>query len=138
MITWMDINAVYYPRYECAYPDNPGGRMPLSFAEQAQLEKLCGVSISNSHGKRQREQLNFDRPALSRILEGVKGKPAYAQALALIEQGAARLKTTSRGDVEEGFTPCAKDQEREARSERRRAEERRVYEAIRAGRKVYD
>ena len=138
VITWMDINAVYYPRYECAYPDNPGGRMPLSFAEQAQLEKLCGVKIENSHSKRQREQLNFDRPELSRILEGVKGKPAYAQALALIEQGAARLKTTPRGDVEEGFTPCAKYREREARSERRLAEERRVYEAIRAGKKVYD
>ncbi|MBQ6008516.1 MAG: hypothetical protein IJL17_08250, partial [Kiritimatiellae bacterium] len=27
VITWMDINAVYYPRYETAYPDNPGGRM---------------------------------------------------------------------------------------------------------------
>ena len=138
VITWMDINAVYYPRYECAYPDNPGGRMPLSFAEQAQLEKLCGVKIENTHSKRQREQLNFDRPELSRILEGVKGKPAYAQALALIEQGAARLKAMPRGDVEEGFTPCAKDQERDARSARRRAAERRVYEAIRAGKKVYD
>ena len=68
----------------------------------------------------------------------MKGKPAYAQALALIEQGAARLKAMPRGDVEEGFTPCAKDQERDARSARRRAAERRVYEAIRAGKKVYD
>ncbi len=138
VITWMDVNAVYYPRYECAYPDNPGGRMPLSFAEQAQLEKLCGTKIENSHSKRQREQLDFDRPECSRILEGVKGKPAYAEALAIIRKGAERLKATPRGDVEEGFTPCAKDRERDARSERRRAEERRVYEAIRAGKKVYD
>ena len=138
VITWMDINAVYYPRYETAYPDNPGGRMPLSFKEKEQLEKLCGAKIENSHGKRQREQLDFDRPELSRILEGVKGKPAYTEALAIIQKGAERVKATPRGDVEEGFTPCAKDQERDARSERRLAEERRVYEAIRAGKKVYD
>ena len=138
VITWMDINAVYYPRYETAYPDNPGGRMPLSFAEQAQLEELCGAKVENSHGKRQREQLDFDRPELSRILEGVKGKPAYTEALAIIQKGAERLKATPRGDVEEGFTPCAKDQERDTRSERRLAEERRVCEAIRAGKKVYD
>ncbi|MBR1587890.1 MAG: hypothetical protein IJ658_06155, partial [Kiritimatiellae bacterium] len=62
----------------------------------------------------------------------------YQEALAIIKRGAARLKATPRGDVEEGFTPCAKDREREARSERRRAEERRVYDAIRADRKVYD
>ena len=48
------------------------------------------------------------------------------------------LKAMPRGDVEEGFTPCAKDRERDARSERRRAEERRVYEAIKSGKKVYD
>ena len=62
----------------------------------------------------------------------------YQQALAIIQKGAEQLKATPRGDVEEGFTPCAKDQERDARSARRRAEERRVYEAIKAGRKVYD
>ena len=137
VITWMDINAVYYPRYENAYPDNPGGRMPLSFAEQAQLEKLCGVKIENSHSKRQREQLNFDRPELSRILDGVKGEK-YQEALAIIKKGAERLKAMPRGDVEEGFVPCAKDRERDARSERRRAVERRVYEAIKSGKKVYD
>ena len=62
----------------------------------------------------------------------------YQEALAIIKKGAERLKAMPRGDVEEGFTPCAKDQERDARSARRRAEERRVYEAIRAGKKVYD
>ena len=144
VITWMDVNAVYYPRYECAYPDNPGGRMPLSFKEKEQLEKLCGTKIENSHSKRQREQLDFDRPELSRILDGVKGEGGqvkgekYQEALTIIKKGAERLKATPRGDVEEGFVPCAKDQEREARSERRQAEEHRVYEAILAGRKVYD
>ena len=62
----------------------------------------------------------------------------YQEALAIIKKGAERLKATPRGDVEEGFVPCAKDRERDARSERRHAEERRVYEAIKSGKKVYD
>ena len=111
--------------------------MPLSFDEQARLQKLCGTEIAISHANRQREQLDFDRPELSRILEKAKGA-ARDEALAIIRKGAERLKAVPRGDVEEGFTPCAKDQEREARYQRRLAEERRVYEAIRAGRKVYD
>ncbi|MBQ6007764.1 MAG: hypothetical protein IJL17_04450, partial [Kiritimatiellae bacterium] len=106
--------------------------------EKEQLEKLCGAKIENSHSKHQREQLDFGRPECSRILAAVKGKPAHAEALAIIKKGTERLKATPRGDVEEGFVPCAKDRERDARSERRRAEERRVYEAIKSGKKVYD
>ncbi len=137
IITWMDVNAPYYPQYESAYPDNLCGRMPFTFAEKARIEKLCGRVISSAHGKRQREQLNFDRPECSRILEGVKGKPACGKALALIRKGQERLKATPRCDME-GFVPCAADQAREFRYQRRLAEERRVYEAIRTGRKVYD
>ena len=131
LITWMDLNAPYYPRYESAYPDNPGGRMPLTFAELARLEKLCGASVACTHAHRQREQLDFDRPDCSRILAGTKDAAAREAARALIRLGGERLRATSRGDVEEGFTPCAKDLEREARYEGRRAEERRSYEAIR-------
>lgn len=131
LITWMDLNAPYYPRYESAYPDNPGGRMPLTFAELARLEKLCGASVACTHAQRQREQLDFDRPDCSRILAGAKDAAAREAARALIRLGGERLRATPRGDVEEGFTPCAKDLEREARYEGRRAEERRSYEAIR-------
>ena len=65
-------------------------------------------------------------------------KEQRQEALEIIRKGAERLKAMPRGDVEEGFTPCAKDLEREERYRRRLAEERRVYDAIRAGRKVYD
>jgi hypothetical protein len=137
IITWMDVNAPYYPQYECAYPDNPGGRMPLTFAERERIEKLCGRGISNANHRRQREQLDFDRPECSRILEGVKGKPAYNEALAIIKKGQERLKATPRCDME-GFVPCAADQAREVRYQRRLESERRVYDAIRTGKKVYD
>ena len=94
-------------------------------------------TFSNANGRRQREQLNFDRPECSRILEGVKGKPAYNEALAIIKKGQERLKATPRCDME-GFVPCAADQAREVRYQRRLESERRVYDAIRTGRKVYD
>jgi hypothetical protein len=38
----------------------------------------------------------------------------------------------------DGFVPCEADRAREERYQRRLAAERRVYDAIRAGRKVYD
>ena len=137
IITWMDLNAPYYPQYECAYPDNPGGRMPLTFEEQARIEKLCGKKIAISHGHRQREQLNFARPELSRILEGMKGKAGYDEALSLIKLGAERLRKTPRCDMD-GFVPCADDMKREKRYQRRLEAERRAYDAIKAGRKIYD
>ena len=52
VITWMDLNAVYYSRYECAYPDNPGGKffltdsgapLYLAFADNVVRRELAGV-----------------------------------------------------------------------------------------------
>ena len=137
IITWMDINAPYYPQYETAYPATPGGRCPLTREELAKLAALTGVRVANSHAARQREQLDFIRPECSRILVPVKGKAAYYEALALIAQGAARLAKVPRCDME-GFVPCEKDRLREARYQRRLESERKVYGAIGEGRKVYD
>ena len=139
VITWMDINAPYWPCYEVAWPDNYGGRMPLTRGEFDHLQKITGVKVawSAKDRRRQREQLNFERPECSRILAGVKGKPAYAEALAIIQKGKERLKTNPRADMD-GFVPCAVDRQREERYQRRLAEERAVYEAIRAGQKRYD
>jgi hypothetical protein len=138
LITWVDINAPYYPSYECAYPQNPGGRSPLTADELGRLKALTGVTISLSHAAKQRAQLSFARPELSRILAPVAtNEVAKAEALALIREGAKRLQERPRADME-GFVPDAKDQARERRYQARLAEERRVYEAIREGRKVYD
>ena len=137
VLTWIDLNAPYWPCYECAWPDNYGGRMPISRAECERLQKLAGVRIANSHGARQLEQLDFDRPECSRILDPIRGKPAYDEALAIIKTGQERLKATPRADMD-GFVPCAADRAREARYQRRLAEEKAVYEAIRTGKKRYD
>ncbi|MCQ2390121.1 MAG: DUF4091 domain-containing protein [Kiritimatiellae bacterium] len=137
VIVWMDLNGIYYPTYSSAYPANLGGRLPLTKAEKDELEKLTGGKIENNHGRRQREQLNFDRPEQSRILAMAAGEKKE-QALAIIRKGAVRLAAQGRGDVEEDFEPCAADQARIRRLAKREAEEERVYAAIRENQKVYD
>lgn len=137
IITWMDINAPYYPQYESAYPDNPGGRNPLTFEECAKITELCGIKIKNGHSAKQREQLNFTRPEHSRILSGAPTGAARNEALEIIKKGAERLKVKPRCDMD-GFVPCEKDIEREKRYQKCLEIERRNYDAIRAGKKNYD
>jgi hypothetical protein len=137
IITWMDINAPYYPQYESAYPNTPGGRNPLTFEECEKLTELCGTKIQNGHGARQREQLNFTHPEHSRILKGASTSEARNKALEIIKTGANRLKTNPRCEMD-GFKPCAKDMEREMRYQKRLKIERDNYEAIRSGKKNYD
>ena len=138
LITWVDINAPYYPCYECAYPHNLGGRCPLTGDEVNRLKALTGVQIANSHGAKQRSTLSFARPEKSRILAGLQpDAPAREEALALIREGARRLKEKPRADMD-GFVPAGEDQTRETTYQIRIAEERRAYAAIRDGKKVYD
>ena len=138
LITWVDINAPYHPRYECAYPRNLGGRCPLTVDELNRLKALTGVQVANSHHAKQRATMSFARPEVSRILLPAATNPvAKAEALALIQEGARRLKEKPRADMD-GFKPCDQDRAREEKYQVRLAQERRVYEVIRASRKVYD
>ncbi len=138
LITWVDINAPYYPRYECAYPENKAGRSPLTAEDMRQLIKLTGATIDWGHNNKPRAWVSFARPEMSRILEPVKTNAAvFAEAAALIRKGAEQLTVKPRADMD-GFVPCEKDREREARYQGRLAQESRVYQAIRDGRKAYD
>jgi hypothetical protein len=138
LIAWVDLNAPYYPRYECAYPQNLGGRCPLTMEELGRLKALTGVQVANSHSARQRSTLSFERPELSRMLRAAGvGTPARDEALALIRAGGGRLKARPRADMD-GFVPDALDAAREAIYRARLARESGVYEAIRGGRNRYD
>lgn len=138
LITWVDINAPYYPRYECAYPDNPGGRSPLTDAELRNLSAWTGVKIANGHGARQRSQLSFVRPEKSRLLEKMEpSSENYKKAVELIREGGRRLAEKPDADSSD-FVPCEQDRERERRYEERLKAERAIYEAIRTGNKIYD
>ena len=100
------------------------------------IANLWRPTLRPKRGTR-REQLNFDRPELSRILDAVKGKPAYDTVLAIIRKGQERLKATPRADMD-GFVPCAENQAFETRYRERQECERRSYDAIRTGQMIYD
>jgi hypothetical protein len=138
LITWVDINAPYYPRYECAYPKNPGGRSPLTAGELKSISGWTGIEVSRSHGARQRSQISFTRPEKSRILEKLDASSEnYTKAVELIREGGKRLAETPDADAP-GFKPCEQDVARELRYQERLQAESRIYEAIRTGKNIYD
>ena len=138
--TWLDLNGVYYPTYECAYPQNPGGRSPISSGDLNRLGELCGFSPKQGLGFRNHPgaQISFDRPELSPcLLTLVKDSPEYGEALSIIQQGRETLKATPRGDMP-GFVPCAADLQRTERYEAFRRKENAFRAAVKDGRKLYD
>jgi len=93
-----------------------------------------------SNGRGERTQISFERPELSPCLARIKaGKaaPAYKQALAIIQAGAAALKKTPRCDME-GFVPCEADRKRLKKFDYLDGIERKYRKAIQTGKKLYD
>ncbi len=135
LVTWIDLNAPYYPTYASAYPDGTYGRGPLNAAQRERLKQLGVWKDDNDPGA-----VNLDRPELSRGLAVFAGReaPGYQEALAILRAGQAALAARPRGDSLTGFAPCETDRRREERYRRREACERRSRDAIRAGTKVYD
>ena len=139
--TWLDLNAVYYPVYESAYPDNIAGRCPLSDTELKRLGQLTGIDFAalNDYRRKAGPQIAFERPELSPCLDKIRyDQSKYAEAVALIAAGGERLKSKPNGSIVEGFVACEKDRERTARYEFRQAEERRFMKARADGKKEYD
>lgn len=114
IVTWIDINAPYYPTYDSAYPDNPAGRSPLTGAQLARLTALTGVNCAQDNfATSTGPWLSFDRPHLSPALANLdQSSPQYAEALALLQAGKDALARQPRGDTLD-FTPCPKDLQRE-------------------------
>ncbi|MDF7806139.1 hypothetical protein P4E94_01735 [Pontiellaceae bacterium B12219] len=138
--TWMDLNGIYYPSYDCAYPSNPAGRSPITNAQLSRLAELCGFEHkSGLHWRTHPGALiSFDRPTLSPCLKNLdKDAEAYTEALAIIESGQTNLKSTPRADMD-GFIPCQNDLERTERYERLRTVEAAYRKAVLEGRKLYD
>ena len=143
----MDLNAPYYPTYNCAHPASVSGRCPLSRPQLARLCELVGPPLVwqdegspfNSFGSSPGVMVSFDRPEMSPCLEHFKDQtsPAYLEALELIRSGRELLAQYPEAD-RPGFAPCAEDQRREAKYAARRRIEKRNREAIRSGSRIYD
>ncbi len=141
IITWADLNGVYYATYACAYPDSRTGRCPLDGGQLNRLGQLTGISFGRlmSYGSNPGPMVSFRRPELSPCLEKFTDPtdPAYRESLSILEAGKATLTKTPRADMP-GFIPCEKDQSREQKYAARRKAEQRSRAAIRLGEKVYD
>jgi hypothetical protein len=143
LITWVDINAPYYPTYASAYPANLAGRCPLNNSQLNRLTELVGVPFAalSTHRTNRGPQVSFDRPELSPCLRGLEtiNRLAYDEAVAIIRAGQASLDTTPRADgMEPGFVPCPLDRKRQTFYEEHELKEHRRRTAIREGRKIYD
>lgn len=147
IITWVDLNAPYYPTYNCANPQSVSGRCPLKREQLARLCELVGPpwiwrdegSPFNSFGSSPGVMVSFDRPELSPCLSRFDdhNSPGYLESLAIIRAGKDRLELCPEAD-RQNFVPCAEDQRREARFAERSRAEQRNREAIQSGARAYD
>jgi hypothetical protein len=139
VVTWIDLNAPYYPTYASANPANLAGRCPLDREKLQRLEQLTGVPLAKqaAHDKNQGPQVSFDRPDLSPCLVSIKDDAVRAEALAIIRAGAEMLARNPEAD-REGFRPGTMDQWRQDKYTARQQLEARNREAIRRGQKAYD
>jgi len=141
IVTWIDINGPYYPRYDTAYPDHLAGRSPLDHGQIQRLTQLTGVPFGQlaRFNSNQGPQVSFDRPELSPCLARIAdaNSPEYADALAIIQAGKSQLQLRPRADMP-GFQPCVVDQQRQAQYVAREEIEAANRASIREGRKQYD
>ncbi|VGO13863.1 hypothetical protein PDESU_02420 [Pontiella desulfatans] len=140
LYTWMDLNGIYYPTYDCAYPDHPTGRSPITVKQLNRLAELCGLDVKalTSHRNHPGTMVSFDRPEISPCLSALeKGSDEYKEALAIIEEGENALRQTPRADMP-GFVASENDRHRTERYEQYRSVEAAYREALRKDRKLYD
>lgn len=141
IVTWIDINGPYYPRYDCAYPDNLAGRCPLDNGQLKRLTELTGVPFAKlaTHNNNAGPQVSYDRPRLSPCLAKFEDTscPEYLEALAIIEAGRQMLAQRPRADMP-GFEACPTDQRRQRNYAMRQQAEMSSRRAINEGRKLYD
>ncbi len=138
--TWIDLNGIYYPEYESAYPDNPAGRSPLTFDELIKLGELTGVNFKPLADWQRKigPQISFERPELSPCLKNIQMDGAgYLEALEIIKKGEQRLEQTPRADMK-GFEPCEEQQIQLKKYMNRLEVEKKNNKAVSEGKLVYD
>jgi hypothetical protein len=135
IVTWIDLNAPYYPSYASCYPDNLYGRSPLSAAQLKRLTDLTGAKFGGHEGDR---LVNLTRPEISPCLVGFKDRsdPKLAEALAILRAGVEMLAKRPREDMT-GSRLDGLDAQRESRYQERARIEADVRRAILNGVKIY-
>ncbi len=129
IVSWIDINAPYYPEYASAYGGNRFGRSPLDDGELKAIEQLTGSS-----------DVNFTRPELSPCLAKYSdpADPARLEALRIIQLGKTRLAERPRADMP-GFRLVAPNEiAQQAKYDRLQQAETQSRQALIQGKKHFD
>lgn len=137
IVTWIDINAPYYPEYASAYRDNLYGRSPLDGGQLKRLGDLTGINFG---GRNSSSLVSFTRPEMSPCLQRFADKtdPRYTEALAIIRAGKNMLAKRPRADMP-GFKLVSRiELDQEAKYQARLKLEAQGQAAIAAGRKKYE
>jgi Hydrazine synthase alpha subunit middle domain len=87
LVTWVDMNGVFYGSYQPDHPDNLGGRCPLTPAQIARLNELTGLNVADEIAA---SWVNLTRPELSPCLTTNLPPPAGGTA----EPGKERFSGT--------------------------------------------
>ena len=129
IVTWVDLNAPYYPVYYSNYRENRYGRSPLDNEQLKQLQQLTG-SV----------EVNFTRPEFSPCLAKLPDTAGdkYQAALAIIRAGKENLAARPRGDMP-NFRPASDTEiKQEAKYKSQHQIEAHIRRAILAGERVYE
>jgi hypothetical protein len=141
IVTWIDLNAPYYPEYSSAYPNNWAGRSPLDDAQLKQLVDLTGMPFSPilQFDQAPGPQVSFERPELSPCLAKFAKKSSgdYRKALEIIQGGKVMLAERPREDMEAPKT-CEVDLRRDEKYRVRQSFEARNREAVRTGGRFFE
>lgn len=135
IITWIDLNSVYYGEYSSVY----AGRVPLSSSEVRELFKLGKIGRAQQM-MQDGEFVSFNRPEKSRILKQYpKNSPQYKRLLEIIYIGKRNLEKQPREDQLGAKTKLVypPDIYKAERYKRNLEQERLSKEAILNGRKHY-
>lgn len=141
IVTWLDLNAPYYPSYGSAYPANLAGRCPLDDNAIEKLTALTGIKFAEhlDCAKSIGPLFSFTRPELSPCLAKLPDKASakYQEALSIIQAGRDRLAQHPH-PCEDPAQLCPVDQDREKKYQARRLIELENREAVRIGAKRYE
>ncbi|MDR3196865.1 MAG: hypothetical protein LBU34_03255 [Planctomycetaceae bacterium] len=144
VLTWIDLNAPYYPTYLTSFPNNRFGRCPLSDEQLTRLDFLCGhkktFRSGNSDGPVDLDwAISFTRPELSPCLAKLpKDSAEYNEALLIIIAGKNSLDATPRGEDPNTVSIPQRDSNQQAKYDFLLNVERQMREAIINKEKLFD
>lgn len=120
VLTWIDLNAPYYPEYATSFPDHPFGRAPITGEELNRLNQLTGLDLSRPENL---TLLSFTRPEVSPALSKIPlDRPSdREETLEILRRGQQRFAATPGAEMTNFQLTRPEEISRREKAERLRA-----------------